>query len=121
MLALIKIDRPAARGVARDFSPAMLESARERFAVDRSASIVSHDLARLLSDLGVCDRVVSGFAIYHLPHPATRALYAEVFALLAPGGVFCNPDHVASPPMGLHERFLRAIDVESVARCGDAA
>jgi tRNA (cmo5U34)-methyltransferase len=111
LLALVKIDRPEAHGVALDFSPAMLDAARARFAADSSVSIVAHDLDRPLPDLGMFDAVVSSFAIHHCPHARKRALYAEVFALLAPGGVLCNLDHVASPTAALHERFLRAIEV----------
>jgi SAM-dependent methyltransferase len=42
------------------------------------------------------DAIVSGYAIHHLPHARKRKLYAEVFDLLAPGGMFVNIEHVAS-------------------------
>ncbi len=106
LLALVKIDRPGMSAVAVDFSPAMLEAARARFAADPAVEVVAHDLDRPLPDLGRFDAVVSSFAIHHLPHPRKRAIYAEVFDRLAPGGVFCNLEHVASPTARLHERFL---------------
>lgn len=111
LLALLKIDRPALTAVAVDFSPAMLEAARARFAGDPAITVVAHDLDRSLPDLGTFDAVVSSFAIHHLPHPRKRALYAEVFRALVPGGVFCNLEHVASPTPRLHERFLRALAI----------
>ena len=111
LLALLKIDRPNLRGVALDFSPAMLEAVRARFAGDPTVEVVPHDLDRPLPDLGRFDAVVSSFAIHHLPHPRKRAIYAEIFGLLAPGGVFCNLEHVASPTPRLHQRFLRALDI----------
>lgn len=111
LLGLLKIDRPAAGGVALDFSPAMLAAATERFGDDPSVEIVGHDLERPLPELGAFDAIVSSFAIHHLPHPRKRALYEEVFARLAPGGVFCNLEHVASPTPALHAAFLRAIEV----------
>jgi hypothetical protein len=42
--------------------------------------------------------------------PAKRSLYAEVFALLEPGGTFANFEHVASPSHRLHLAFYAAID-----------
>jgi hypothetical protein len=49
-------------------------------------------------------------AIHHLPHERKRALYAEVFALLPPGGTFANLEHVASPSARLHAEFFAAIE-----------
>ena len=111
LLALLKIDRPRMQAVALDFSPAMLEAARTRFADDPAVEIVAHDLDHPLPDLGTFDAVVSSFAIHHCPHPRKRALYAEVFERLAPGGIFCNLEHVASPTPVLHARFLEALGI----------
>ena len=99
LLALVKRDRPHAEAIALDFSPAMLEAARKRFAGDATITVLAHDLDVLLpaSKLGRFDAVVSSFAIHHLEHPRKRALYAEVYSLLNAGGVFCNLEHVASP------------------------
>jgi SAM-dependent methyltransferase len=109
LLALLKIDRPEASGTALDFSPTMLEAVRKRFAGDITVEIVEHDLDKPLPRLGDFDAVVSSFAIHHCSHERKRSLYAEVFALLEPGGVFCNLEHVASPTPALHERFLKTI------------
>ena len=112
LLALLRLDRPESRGVATDLSPTMLEAARARFAGDASVEVVAHDLDAPLSALGEAgsfDVVVSCFAIHHCSHARKRALYAEVFALLAPGGVFYNLEHVASPTPELHEAFFAAL------------
>ena len=112
LLGLLKIDRPGARALAMDFSPVMLAAARERFAADDLVEVVEHDLDRPLPDLGRFDAVVSSFAIHHCAHERKRALYAEVFAALAPGGIFCNLEHVASPTAALRERFWRALGTD---------
>ena len=51
------------------------------------------------------DAVVSGFAIHHLPHERKRALYCEIHDVLAPGGVFLNAEHVASPSPRVETMF----------------
>jgi tRNA (cmo5U34)-methyltransferase len=70
--------------------------------------IVKHDLSQPLPDLGYFDAVVSSFAIHHLKHERKRQLY-EVYDIVNPTGVFCNLEHVASPSVQLHVRFLKAI------------
>ncbi|HEU4722967.1 MAG TPA: class I SAM-dependent methyltransferase [Gemmatimonadaceae bacterium] len=112
LLALLRIDRPAARGVATDLSPTMLDAARARFAGDPLVEVVEHDLDAplgVLGEAGTFDAVVSSFAIHHCAHARKRALYAEVFGLLAPGGVFYNLEHVASPTPELHAAFFDAL------------
>jgi tRNA (cmo5U34)-methyltransferase len=109
LLALVKLARPEAAAMAVDFSEAMLERLRARFAADRSVEVRAHDLADPLPELGRFDAVVSSFAIHHLGHQRKRALYAEVYQLLAPGGVFLNLEHVSSPSPALHQRFIDAL------------
>ena len=111
LLALVRLARPEAEAVALDFSTTMLDRLRERFA-DAPVTVVAHSLDDPLpGSFGVFEAIVSSFAIHHVTHPRKRALYAEVFAHLAPGGVFCNLEHVASPTAALHERFLACLDV----------
>jgi SAM-dependent methyltransferase len=109
LLALLKIDRPRAEMVALDFSPAMLQAARRRFAGDPTVMVVEHTMDAPLPDLGRFDAVVSSFAIHHLVDARKRALYQEVFDALDPGGVFCNLEHVDSPSPAMHARFLAAL------------
>jgi SAM-dependent methyltransferase len=110
LLALVRGARPGARGLALDASPTMLEAARRRFAGEPDVEVRAHDLAAPLpADLRGADAIVSSFAIHHLEDQRKRALYAEAFALLAPGGVLANLEHVASPTPALHEAFLAEI------------
>ena len=112
LLALLRLDRPAARGVATDLSPTMLDAARARFAGDPLVEVVAHDLDAplvALGEAGAFDAVVSCFAIHHCSHARKRALYCEVFELLEPGGVFYNLEHVSSPTPELHAAFFAAL------------
>jgi tRNA (cmo5U34)-methyltransferase len=109
LLALVKREHPNTEAVAIDFSPAMLEAAKKRFAGDSSIAVVAHNLDDPLPDLGKFDAVVSCFAIHHVVHERKRALFSEIHALLNAGGAFCNLEHVASPTPNLHEQFLRGI------------
>ena len=52
---------------------------------------------------------MSSFAIHHCAPARQRALYGEVFDVLAPGGAFVNLEHVASPTPELHDEFLAAL------------
>ena len=112
LLARVKAARPDAQATALDFSPTMLDRLRMRFSDDASVGVIAHDMNDPLPEsLGTFDAIVSSFAIHHLPDDRKRALYAEVYARLAPHGVFCNLEHVASPTRTLHEQFLAAVDV----------
>lgn len=107
--SLVRHEHPHTEAVALDFSPTMLEAARKRFSAESSVSVITHNLDEPLPALGKFDAVISSFAIHHLVHERKRALYAEIYALLNPGGVFCNLEHVASPTPRLHQEFLERI------------
>jgi len=109
LLALVQGQHPETEAVAVDFSPAMLDAARKRFADDSRVSVAEHYMDEPLPALGRFDAVISSFAIHHLVHERKRALYAEIYGILNPGGVFCNLEHVASPSHTLHEEFLKHI------------
>jgi tRNA (cmo5U34)-methyltransferase len=106
---LAQRDRSDIEAVALDFSPAMLEAARKSFEGDSRVTVIEHNLDHPLPVLGNFDFVVSSFAIHHLVHDRKRELYTEIFAMLNPGGVFCNLEHMASPNPRLHEEFLLRI------------
>jgi len=109
LLALVRREHPDTEAVAVDFSPAMLDAARKRFADEPSVRVVAHNMDEPLPALGDFDAVISSFAIHHLVHERKRALYAEIYGLLNSGGVFCNLEHVASPTPRLHKEFLERI------------
>lgn len=112
LLALVRTARPGAAGLGLDLNEHMLATATERFAPDADVEIRAHDLEDPLPDVGPFDAVVSSFAIHHVPDERKRALYAEVFGLLRPGGVFLNLEHVASVSPRLHDEFLGLVGVD---------
>ncbi len=109
LLSLVRQQNPDTEAVALDFSPAMLEAAGKRFAGESSVTVIAHNLDDPLPALGNFDAVISSFAIHHVVDERKRALYAEIFALLNPCGVFCNLEHVASPTPRLHQEFRERI------------
>jgi tRNA (cmo5U34)-methyltransferase len=109
LLDLLLPSRPEASAVGLDISVPMLKAASERFEGVERVTLVEHDLAEPLPDLGGFDAVVSSFAIHHLEHERKRSLLAEAIGLLEPGGVLANLEHVASPTRRLHLAFYAAI------------
>jgi trans-aconitate methyltransferase len=103
---------PGARGVALDGSPEMLQRATERLGSAPGMTFVQADFnapdwqEKLPG--AAFDAIVSGFAIHHSEDARKRALYAEIFAHLKPGGVFINVEHVASASPHGEELFERA-------------
>lgn len=109
LVTLAKTKVPSARFVALDFSQTMLSELARAFGEDPLVVILAHDLDDPLPRGEPFDAVVSSFAIHHLVHERKRALYEEVFESIAPGGIFCNLEHVASPTSRVHNQFLEAI------------
>ena len=110
LLRLLHDDGREFEAVGLDGSQHMLETARQRIGESFAIELVHHDFAQPLPDLGTFDAIISSFAIHHLEDERKAALYAEAAGLLAPGGVFANLEHVASPTQRLHEAFFVAID-----------
>jgi SAM-dependent methyltransferase len=109
MVALVRSRHPDARAVGLDASEPMLARAADRFEDDPRVEFHAHDLGLPLTVEGPFDAVVSGLAIHHLEDERKRALFGEVRALLAPGGVFANLDLVSPASPQIHERFRREI------------
>ncbi len=103
-----------AQGVALDGSPTMLEQAAERLAVFHPSAVtfIAADFNdptwRTTLPMNQYRAIVSGFAIHHSEDERKQALYAEIYDLLAPGGVFVNIEHIASTSRHGEDLFERA-------------
>lgn len=95
---------PDSQGVLVDFSELMLEQARAQlkdFAgqlefvnVDYADPAWVHLISALRRAQGGCDAIVSRYSIHHQPDQRKRAIYADIFNLLSPGGWFINIEHI---------------------------
>lgn len=100
--AAILGEYPAARGVLIDFSEPMLARAREQLR-DYADQLVFENLdygdpgwIACIQSYAPFDAIVSGYSIHHQPDARKRAIYAEIFSALRPGGWFLNIEHVSS-------------------------
>jgi SAM-dependent methyltransferase len=101
-------------------SSTMLAAAATRFGGDARVTLVTHDLDEPLPCEGPFAVIVSSLAIHHVTDERKRALYREIADLLAPGGVFCNLDIVASPTQSLHDKWrdeMGAVDDPADVLC----
>ena len=94
-----------------DFSEPMLEAARKRMDGNDRCTFVQLDYGqkgwenKLPQDSQQYEVIVSGFSIHHQPDERKKEIYAELYKLLAPGGIFLNLEHVASHSPWVECRF----------------
>jgi tRNA (cmo5U34)-methyltransferase len=91
---------PQAEAVLVDFSEPMLARAERRLGRPSDRwQVVRGDLSdatwRGALPAGLYDAAISAYAIHHLPTERKRALFGELFELLAPGAPFLNMDYVS--------------------------
>ncbi|HSB01534.1 MAG TPA: class I SAM-dependent methyltransferase, partial [Anaerolineales bacterium] len=99
--AAILGEYPSSRGVLADFSEQMLEQAREQLK-EYATQLVFENLdygdpawVERMQAYAPFDAIVSGYSVHHQPDARKREIYAEIFALLKPGGWFINIEHIA--------------------------
>jgi tRNA (cmo5U34)-methyltransferase len=119
LAASILQSHPNASGVLVDISEPMIQAAKDKL------SSYQDSLDFIVCDYGdkrwveklraeeLFSVVVSGFSIHHQSDERKRALYAEIFQLLEPGGVFLNLEHVSSATGWIsslfHEYFIDSL------------
>ncbi|MEE1796414.1 class I SAM-dependent methyltransferase [Streptomyces sp. BE308] len=89
---------PTARIVAVDMDPLLLALGRARHpnAARYVEAVIGEDgWIDTLALRGPVDAIVSTTALHYLPEHVLRRTYAELTALLRPGGVLINADHLS--------------------------
>jgi SAM-dependent methyltransferase len=91
---------PQSRGVLADFAELMLDQARVQLKdYGPQLQFVNLDYADpawvdALKVSAPFDAIVSRYSIHHQPDERKRAIYTDIFGLLAPGGWFINIEHI---------------------------
>jgi tRNA (cmo5U34)-methyltransferase len=88
-----------ANGLLLDYSPSMIDAAKDRMSAFQNQKIVQSDLSDsnwLDNVINKPEVVVSGYAIHHLKNGRKYELFEEILEILKPGGIFINMEHVAS-------------------------
>ena len=88
-----------ANGLLLDYSPSMIDAAKDRMSAFQNQKIVQSDLSDsnwLDNVINKPEVVVSGYAIHHLKNGRKYELFEEIFEILKPSGIFINMDHVSS-------------------------
>lgn len=78
-----------------DFSPAMLELAKQR--LGESPNLTYHQADYTTAPLPESCAIISTFSIHHLDDPEKQSIYRRCYEALKPRGVFVNADHIAGP------------------------
>lgn len=114
--AFLRARFPQARLHLVDFSEAMLQHARLRFAGELQITfeVADYQAAPLPQD---ADAIVSALSIHHLEDEAKRSLFKRIHQSLRPGGVFINADQVLGPTPAL-ESLYQAIWLNQVRSLG---
>ena len=106
LTALVRARFPDAKYHLIDFSSAMLNKAKERFAGDQRVTFEVGDYS-VCSLQGKYHAVISALSIHHLNDDAKRTLFSKIRNVLLPGGVFVNAEQVLGPTSALDEQYRR--------------
>ncbi|CFY07357.1 Methyltransferase type 12 [Syntrophomonas zehnderi OL-4] len=91
-----------ASGVLLDISESMIQAAKDKFANHNgNLDFVLFDFGNnqwieRVQAQGPFSVIISGFSIHHQTDERKQEIYAEIFELLTPGGLFLNLENVSS-------------------------
>ncbi len=105
--ALIGQAFPNARLTLVDFSPQMLDQARQRFA-DR-ANVVYRTLDFERDPIpSEYDVAISALALHHTPQPNLEGVFRKIYGTLVSGGIFINADQTLGTTNANETRYMQA-------------
>ena len=104
MSEAVRARYPGAELILIDGAAEMVEQAPAR--LGESVQTIVADMRDPLPD-GPFDAVVSALAIHHLQHAEKQDLFRRIHAVLRPGGVFVNAEHVGGPTPWLERTYRR--------------
>jgi tRNA (cmo5U34)-methyltransferase len=105
---------PQAEVELTDISQPMLQKAREKFAGD--SRFTFRELDMVTGDFGQgWDRIISSFAIHHLPHAEKRTVFRKAFEALCHGGLFVNVDQVQACSQAVQDIHVRLWKKDALA------
>lgn len=111
----ILAEYPLTSGVFMDFSQPMLAAAKSKLGEFYNrvqfiqADFSESEWSAAVADAAPFSAIVSGFAIHHQPDERKRDIYAKIYQLLSPGGIFLNLEHVSSASAwieGVHDELF---------------
>ena len=102
LAAVVAAAYPDAKLTLFDFSPRMLEQARET--LGGLVEVLTGDMYEGIPE-GPWDAVISALAIHHMTDPGKRRVYEWVFSGLRPGGIFVNAEHILGETPALQEHY----------------
>lgn len=112
----IYLIRPDLQYTLTDFSPEMLNAARERFKGLKNFQF--NELNFSTDNLpGQYDIIISALSIHHLEDSDKKQLYKKIYDALNEGGLFINADQVLGRSPGF-DSFYKASWKESVSESG---
>jgi len=100
--ATVAREFPDASFTLFDFSPRMLEQAKEN--VGTEVEVRVGDMYDGIPD-GPWDAVISALAIHHMTDEGKRGVYEATFRNLRTGGIFVNAEHVLGETQALQEHY----------------
>ena len=104
--AMIGAAYPNARLTLADFSPQMLDQARQRFA-DRQVEYLLLDYEHDAIP-GDYDVAISALALHHTPPAGLQAVFEKIHGALVSGGLFINADQTLGTSAENEARYAQA-------------